>query len=155
MSTATAIRKPRTIKLATESSSPKAKPTDHRWAHAGVYGFILTSAYLNALANGMHAPTDQIIVARIMGAIIPMFVLILCKVAGTQHRRRRTIKVGSRTYMLAYFTAGVSLSLLVLSVYHCACSIQVLTGSPFICALMMAITIDVGLVACELDVVLG
>jgi hypothetical protein len=36
-----------------------------------------------------------------------------------------------------------------LSVWHCATSISLLTGSPLLLALPMAVAIDVGFVCCE------
>src|SRR5262245_47470520 len=59
---------------------------------------------------------------------------------------RRTIAAG---------VGGVGVVLLALSVYHCAEALMVLTGSPIMLAAMLAIGIDLGLVASELAAIIG
>lgn len=133
----------------------------HRWSHIGVYTFVGASAGLNALALGIHAYSHHTGDAKLwwtvpsimIGLVIPFMVFILAKVAGMQYR------AGSRR--LAYFTACVGGFLLLLSITHCASAIALLTGATYgwnvasMGATMMAITIDGGLVACELDIVLA
>lgn len=51
---------------------------------------------------------------------------------------------------LAMLLGGVASLLVLLSVYHLTCGIATLTGSPIMLALLLAIGIDVGLVASEL-----
>lgn len=108
---------------------------------------VTMSAGLNAYANSMHATIP--VAGAALGIMIPCLVFVLCKVAGMQYR------MGGIARKLAYFTAGVGASLLALSVWHCACSLALLTGSHIMLALPLAIAIDGGLVACELDIVLA
>lgn len=117
----------------------------HAWAHAGVGMCVFTSACLNGYANAMHASIP--VAGAMLGVMIPCLVLVLSKVAGMQWK--------GRVHTLAYFTAGTGVSLLILSIYHCACSIALLTGSHMLLCIPMAIAIDCGLVCCELDVILG
>jgi hypothetical protein len=100
----------------------------------------LLSAGLNGYANSMHASVEW--AGWAMGIVIPAIILILGKVAGILYKRRQN--------QLAYLTAGAGIGLLLLSVWHCASSIALLTGSDIIAAVPMAVAIDVGFVACEL-----
>jgi hypothetical protein len=136
------------------SRKPQTRPlVSHAWSHTGVYVCVITSALLNGYANSLHATIA--IAGWMLGIMIPLLVLILSKVAGMQHRRRASLRVNKRVIMLAYVTAAVGACLLVLSVWHCACSLALLTGSHITMALPMAVAIDCGLVACELDIVLA
>jgi hypothetical protein len=98
------------------------------------------SAGLNGYANAQHAPYAW--AGWLVGIAIPAIILVLGKVAGLCWRR------GNRP--LAYATAGAGVGLLGLSVWHCASSIALLTGSPLFLALPMAVAIDAGFVACEI-----
>jgi len=125
----------------------KPRPIDDLtlWSHVGVITTALLSAVLNAYANYQTASVPAFGV--ILGVCIPWIVFVLCKVGGKQfrqgHRRR------------AYFTAFAAGCLLLLSIHHCTASIAMLTGmeasewGPY----LMAIAIDVGLVACEVATV--
>lgn len=154
------VRKPSPARATKPSAKQQARAHRHRWSHRGVYVFVGTSAILNALAMGVHASEHHAswklswgLGGAVAGLIIPCMVFILAKVAGMQWRDNK------RT--LAYITAGVGLSLLALSVCHCASSLAWLNGSTddwslaWVGAFAMAVTIDGGLVACELDIVLG
>lgn len=115
------------------------------WAHAGVALMAGMSAYLNGYANSLHA--SNWIMGATTGALIPAIMIILARVAAKQYKRHYR--------RLSYFTAGSGLGLLVLSIRHCALSLALLTSGniswyEFIWALPMAITIDAGLVACEI-----
>lgn len=128
--------------------------TKHRWAHVGVGMCVLMSVWLNGYASGIHAP--DLWTGRVLGGMIPCVVFVLAKVAGMQYRMNTCMGViRGRKIMLAYVTASVGLGLLALSVWHCACSLSLLTGSHIMLALPMAVAIDCGLVACELDIVLA
>lgn len=140
----------RARKQATAPAAPSkraiAQAHRHAWAHTGVIMCVGMSAGLNGYANSMHATIAW--AGWALGVMIPCLVLVLSKVAGMQYR------AGSRK--LAYFTGCVGASLLLLSVWHCACSIALLTGvsHAWMCV-PMAVAIDGGLVACELDIVLA
>lgn len=115
-----------------------------RWASAGVWLTLIMSAVLNGYSNAQHAPMAW--AGWLMGMATPALVLILSRVASLQHRRKYR--------KLAGFTASVGVGLLLLSVWHCAISISILTGSHLALAIPMAVAIDCGLVACELGEVL-
>lgn len=117
----------------------------HVWAHAGVGLCVTLSAGLNAYANAQHATVP--LAGAAIGIMIPCLVFILCKVAGMQWK--------AKSLTLARFTASVGVALLALSVWHCACSLALLTGSHILLALPLAVAIDGGLIACECDVILG
>lgn len=129
---------------------PKAK-SDHlaRWSHAYVFIAAGMSMALNAIANGQHAPNgtdgapDMRLAAWTMGALIPVLVLLLGKVAGLLWKRDQ------RTFALT--TGGIGVVVLLLSVFHCAESIGMLTGSHWLLAGALAIGIDAGMVACEIS----
>lgn len=53
-----------------------------------------------------------------------------------------------RTY-LGYVVGGIGVAIIVLSIIHCKDAIEVLTGSHWSLALLLAIGIDAGLVACK------
>lgn len=73
---------------------------------------------------------------------------------GTTQKRTRTKKVGANQ-RVALLLGGVAALLVALSVYHLTCGIAVLTGSPIALALLLAVGIDIGLVASEVAEVLG
>ena len=98
------------------------------------------SAGLNGYANAQHSPVAW--AGWLMGLAVPVIVLTLAKVAGEKCRAGQR-RVGG--------LAGASgAALLFLSVWHCANSIALLTGSPLALAMPMAVAIDCGLVACEI-----
>ena len=145
----------RAVKPATAQPSKRAlaQADRHEWSHRGLYLTVGMSACLNAYANYQHAPMGYACVGAIaLGIGVPCLIFILCKVAGMQYRSHA--RLGS--FELAYFTAGVGVSLLVLSIYHCACSLALLSGvNHWGWCVPMAIAIDGGLIACELDLVLS
>jgi len=133
--------RPRTRKssrLTPAASSPRVDYL-RTYATAGVALMAVLSALLNAYANGQHATIAW--AGWAMGLAVPAIVLTLGKVAGLLWKRRHRRQ--------AYLTGGTGAGLLFLSVWHCATSIALLTGSPLLLALPMAVAIDCGLVCCE------
>lgn len=152
MSALNIVRATKSVKPATKHARIP-KECSHAWSHMGVYVCVVTSALLNGYANSLHATIPA--AGWMLGIMIPLLVLILSKVAGMQHRRRAVIRVHKSAYPLAYMTAAVGGCLLTLSVWHCACSLALLTGSHITMALPMAVAIDCGLVCCELDIIMS
>jgi hypothetical protein len=129
---------------------PKAKtatPPDPlpRYAAGGVALMAVLSAGLNGYANSLHATVPW--AGWAMGLVVPVLVLTLGKVAGLLHQRKRQ--------RLALLTGATGVGLLFLSVWHCATSISLLTGSPLLLALPMAVAVDCGLVCCEIAALAG
>lgn len=140
--------KPSKGKPVRKPSKPRAKKLKelascdvHQWAHAGAGVTLTMSALLNGYANSQHATVYW--AGWAMGLAIPAIVLILSRVAGLNYRS------GKR--QLAYAGAIVGCGLLLLSVWHCATSIAMLTGSSILLAVPLAIAIDAGLVYCEIN----
>ena len=117
-------------------AKPKAKPTPKakvttatvitqpiksdnmvRWANTGVVLMAVLSAWLNGYANSPSATIPR--AGWLLGIVIPIIVLISAKVAGKQLRRGHVKR--------AQATAAAGLGLLLLSVWHCAVSISLLT----------------------------
>jgi hypothetical protein len=123
--------------------APEAGRPDHltRYAYSGVALMAVLSALLNGHANSLGATIPW--AGWAMGLVIPAIILLLAKVAGLLYKR------GPGFRRLAYLTGGTGTGLLLLSVWHCATSISLLTGSPLLLALPMAVAIDVGFVCCE------
>jgi hypothetical protein len=115
----------------------------YRYATTGVAGMSVLSALLNGYSHSQHATVAW--AGWGLGLAVPAIILVLGKVAGILHGRGRP--------QLAYTTAGSGLGLLALSVWHCSESIALLTGSPLLLALPMAVAIDVGFVCCELAII--
>lgn len=130
--------KPATVPAAKAVAEPDAD-TVTAWATFGVVFTLILSALLNGYANSQHAPAAW--AGWLMGLSVPVLVLVLSKVAGEMYHR------GQRG--VALFAGGSGVSLLALSVWHCAESIALLTGSHVALAVPMAVAIDAGLVACE------
>ncbi len=148
--TTVAVPAPKAKRVAKAKAKPAAAPapkpaaepeadTVTAWATFGVIFTLILSAALNGYANSQHAP--QAWAGWLMGIAVPVLVLTLSKVAGEMHAR------GNRP--VALFAGGSGVSLLALSVWHCAESIALLTGSHLALAVPMAVAIDCGLVACE------
>jgi Na+/proline symporter len=140
----TPTTKPRARRKAKPAPAPAVEPVPHAdhlrlYATTGVGVMVILSALLNGFANSQHSPITW--AGWGMGLVVPCIVLILAKVAGLLWRR------GNRRQ--GYVTAGVGAGLLALSVWHCSQSIALLTGSPVVLSLPMAVAIDAGLVACE------
>jgi len=140
MNTAVKLVQPRAARkpVARKAATVKA---DHlqNYANAGVIVMALLSALLNGYANAMHASIAW--AGWGMGLIVPVIILILGKVASLLYKRGHK--------RAAYATGGTGVGLLALSVWHCSESIALLTGSPLLLAMPMAIAIDAGFVACE------
>ena len=134
--TGTTERKARTTR------KPKVKPvadTSNVWAYGGVSLMGVMSMGLNGYANAQHATVAW--PGWAMGIAVPCIVLIVARVAGLKYKSGKRIA--------AKMGAGVIAALLLLSVWHCATSIALLTGSHIVLALPMAVAIDCGLVYCE------
>jgi hypothetical protein len=117
------------------------------WAGAYIALTVTISMGLNAYANGLHAPAEMLFAAWGMGAVIPVLVLILGRVAGLLYKQE-----AART---AFAVASIGVGVLGLSVFHCCESIALLTGSHRLLATLLAIGIDCGFVACEVAILVG
>jgi len=137
-----AKRKPK-VKPATVPPAAKANRATQRWAIFGVSFTLILSALLNGYANAQHAPLA--FAGWLMGLSIPVIVLVLAKVASEKYRD------GQKT--VSYFAGGSGVALLFLSVYHCATSIAILTGSGMLLAVPLAVAVDAGLVSLEVALV--
>jgi peptidoglycan/LPS O-acetylase OafA/YrhL len=112
------------------------------WCHAFVGVVVVLSAVLNSMANASgQTDTTLRLMAYGMGSLIPVLVLMLFRIAGLLARRKRM--------HAAYAVAVIGACLLLLSVYHCAHSITVLTGGGWWLSVPMAVAIDCGLATCE------
>jgi len=100
---------------------------------------LLLSAGLNGLAFSSSAPTPAY--GWALGFAIPALVLIFSRVSALLYQ--------NGLKMLAYAGAVTTLSILLLSVQHCAVSIASLTGEHVALATLMSLSIDGGLVLCE------
>ncbi len=147
MTTATLTTTTKNGTKAKAKTAPRAKRVDAHsvtaWSTFGVCFTLGLSAALNGYANSQHAPNA--LAGWMMGVSIPVLVLVLSKVAGEKWLKGHKFP--------ARLAGGSGLSLLALSVYHCAESIALLTGSPLWLALPMSVSIDVGLVACEVALI--
>lgn len=123
--------------------APKANAAIQRWGGFGVAFMLVLSAALNGYANAQQSPLTW--AGWLMGLAVPVIVLTLAKLAGEKWRAGQR-RVGG-------LAGGSGIALLFLSVWHCAGSIAMLTGSPFFLAMPMAIAIDLGLVACEIALI--
>ncbi|HEY1191891.1 MAG TPA: hypothetical protein VGE74_29945 [Gemmata sp.] len=131
-----------------QAPAPVAVPvpidrTVAHWATFGVAFTLMLSAALNGLSNAQHAPA--VWAGWLMGLSVPVLVLVLSKVAGEKWRAGQ--------HPVAWLAGGAGVALLALSVWHCAQSIALLTGSPVWLSLPMAVAVDVGLVACEVALI--
>lgn len=108
---------------------------------------VLMSMGLNSLANSQHAPASMQWASCSIGAVIPVLVLLLGRIAGLTHKAGQL--------RLSYMVGGIGVAVLLLSVHHCQMSIQLLTGSNWMLSTMLAVGIDCGLVACEIVSVVG
>ena len=59
------------------------------------------------------------------------------------------------TQRVSLVVGGLGCFVLLLSVWHCTEALQSLTGSPFALAVLLAVGIDFGLVACEVGSIIG
>lgn len=120
--------------------APEGPDRLNRWAHVGIGLSIGMSAGLNGFANAQHAQYP--VAGWALGILVPALVVVLARVSGGAFAR------GWRQLALA--GALVCVSLLGLSVSHCARAFAALTGADYLSAVMMAVGIDCGLVVCEL-----
>ena len=149
----TVNRIPTVTTATTESRKPRrrAKPVERttirrrdglaRWCLLYVTVSAVLSMALNAWAGSRHAPEGLQWAAVVLGAVIPLLVLLLGKVAGLTHRRRH--------YSLARITGAIGVAVLMLSIAHCYEAIAALTGCHAAVAVLLALGIDAGMVACE------
>lgn len=122
-------------------SAPLPPHADLRpWAYTGVAGTLALSGWLNGLAFSVSAPTP--LHGWVLGLAIPCLILVFSRVAALCYARQRKA--------IAAAGAMACLSMLLLSVQHCALSISRLTGENVALAALMALAIDAGLVVCEL-----
>ena len=114
------------------------------WGSRYVLLACVLSSGLNCWANvdlcGSPALGAQV-AAGGLGAIVPVLVWLLGKIAGHAYR------AGRRPVCWAVGAAGVAL--LSLSVWHCAHAIALLTGGGLVLSGLMAVGIDYGLIASE------
>lgn len=138
----TALDAPVKTKRKAGKVKPKPDPV-HKWASAGVFLTLGLSAWLNGLAFSSYATVP--VNGWVLGLLIPVLVLVFSRVSALlyQHNRKH----------LAYVGASATLCMLVLSVQHCAVSISRLTGEHVLCAALMSVAIDVGLVVAEVATV--
>jgi hypothetical protein len=143
--TPTPVTEPVKRRRQSRKTKPAVTPGVHTrpWATFGVLFTLLLSAGLNGYANSLHAPEAW--AGWLMGLAVPVLVLTLSKVAGEKFR------AGQKP--VAWLSGGSGIALLFLSVWHCANSIAVLTGSGLLLAVPMSVAIDCGLVACEIALV--
>lgn len=141
-------RKPRVPRKPAAKPVPApAKPAGSDRLHAYAYTAVAVTAVLSALCNGYANSLQATIpwAGWAIGLAIPGIILLLAKVAGLLWKR------GHR--QLALVTGGTGVGLLLLSVWHCAVSISLLTtgetGWGLLLSLPMAVAIDAGLVCCE------
>lgn len=129
------------------SKSTKAKQALllEYWASKYVLIAVVLSSLLNAWANVDLCMSDSVfkqMASAILGAVIPILVWMLGKASGHAYR--------SGIPYIPYLIGAAGVALLVLSVYHCAHAIAILTGDSWhILSTLMALGIDYGLVASE------
>lgn len=123
----------------------KWRPNCGQWALFGVAFTGVLSAGLNGYANSQHA--SVLWAGWAMGLAVPVLVLTLAKVAGLKWRR------GGPQRWVGGLAGASGVLLLFLSVWHCALSISLLTGSSVFLSLPMAVAIDLGLVSCEVALI--
>ncbi len=101
---------------------------------------MIMSGWLNGLAFAEAAPSRS--QGWALGVLIPVMLLIGARVSA--------LLWGAGRRGLAGCGAGACLSVLALSVQHCAVSISRLTGEHVALAALMALSLDGLLVVCEL-----
>jgi len=121
-----------------------------RWGTRYVAAAVVLSSGLNAWANVDMCGSDYVLAcaaAGMLGAVIPGLVWMLGKIAGHAYR------AGRRGLAASVGAAGVAL--LVLSIWHCAHAIALLTGGGLVLSGLLAVGIDYGLVASEVASVMA
>ncbi len=133
--------KPRTPRAAKPATSTAAgRDATVIWAKVGIGGTLVLSAGLNGLAFAESASIPAL--GWVLGITIPALVLVLSRVAAGAWNARRKLPAG--------MAATACVGILALSIQHLAQSIAAITGEHWFLAGLMAVAIDVGLVACEL-----
>ena len=144
--------KPRSKGKPAAKSGAKGKHLQQVEVWAGRYVVLacVLSSGLNAWANvdlcGNDSPLAQG-AAGFLGAVVPVLVWLLGKVAGHAHRAGRL--------PVCWLVGAAGVALLMLSVWHCAHAIQLLTGGGLILSLLMSLGIDYGLVASEVAAIVA
>jgi hypothetical protein len=138
-----------------ETRAKPPKENDHlhqveRWGMRYVVAACGLSSGLNAWANVDMCGSDSVLAcsaAGMLGAVIPGLVWMLGKIAGHLYRAKR------RGLACSVGAAGVAL--LILSIWHCAHAIALLTGGGLMLSGLLAVGIDYGLVASEVAAVMA
>jgi hypothetical protein len=121
-----------------------------KWGTRYVVAACVLSSGLNAWANVDMCGSDSVLAcgaAAGLGAVVPGLVWMLGHVAGHAYR------AGRRYLACAVGAAGVAL--LVLSIWHCAHAIALLTGGGIALSGLLAVGIDYGLIASEVAAVMA
>jgi hypothetical protein len=121
-----------------------------RWGTRYVVAACILSSGLNAWANVDMCGSLNVLActaAGVLGAVVPLLVWMLGRIAGHAYR------AGKRPLAFAVGAAGVAL--LVLSIWHCAHAIALLTGGGLVLSGLLAVGIDYGLVASEVASVMA
>ncbi len=139
-------------------SKPEKKAVRHssdlrkveKWGKRYVMTAIVLSSGLNAWANVDMSAAESVFgmtAAAALGAIVPVLVWMVSKIAGHSWR------AGRRNQAYALGAGGIGL--LFLSIWHCAHAITLLTGGGLFLAILLAVGIDYNLVASEVASVLA
>jgi len=121
-----------------------------RWGNRYVVTACVLSSALNAWANVDMCGSDHVVActaAGLLGAVVPGLVWMLGKIAGHAYR------AGRRGHAAGVGAAGVAL--LILSIWHCAHAIALLTGGGILLSGLLAVGIDYGLIASEVAAVMA
>ncbi len=145
------------IKIATIKAGT-IKPKKHAahlrmvetWGTRYVVAACVLSSGLNAWANVDMCGSENVVAmgaAGILGAVVPGLAWMLSKIAGHAYRAQRR--------HMSMFVGAAAVALLVLSVWHCAHAIALLTGGGVVLSGLLAVGIDYGLVASEVSSVMA
>jgi hypothetical protein len=77
------------------------------------------------------------------------------KIATTKQAPPTIFSELTGTQRVSLCVGGLGCFVLLLSVWHCTEALQSLTGSPFALAVLLAIGVDLGMVACEVGSIIG
>jgi hypothetical protein len=120
------------------------------WGTRYVWSACVLSSGLNAWANVDMCGSDNVLAcasAGVLGAVVPGLAWMLSKIAGHAYRAGRK--------RMAIAVGAAAVALLVLSVWHCAHAIALLTGGGVVLSGLLAVGIDYGLVASEVSSVMA
>ena len=121
-----------------------------KWGSRYVAAAVVLSSGLNAWANVDLCGSENVLAcsaAGVLGAVVPGLVWMLGKIAGHAHRANKTLVSGS--------VGAAGVVLLILSIWHCAHAIALLTGGGILLSGLLAVGIDYGLVASEVASVMA